>query len=155
MHDGQNDQNDEGTGRAGRWVQTELGPVWRPSSKRKKGQTPEGKLKKACREALSNWKHRTGIYAKLISYSVGHFKTSDGARSYKIGTDGTGDMLIGLLGCTLMVETKVPGRAQSQTQKEMEADWRRTGQPYALVYRPTDLTDALDQIAAQRGRGPF
>jgi hypothetical protein len=145
MHDDQNESD-------GRWVATEFGPVWKTGKPVKKGLTPEGKLKKACREALSNWKHRTGIYAKLISYSVGHFKTRDGARSYKLGTDGTGDMLIGLLGCTLMVETKVPGRSQSESQKEMQADWERTGQPYALVYKPTDLTDALDQIAAQHGK---
>lgn len=136
----------------GKFVNTELGPVWKPASKKRSGMTPEGKLKKACREALSNWKHRTGIYAKLISYSVGHFKTGDGQRSYRLGTDGTGDMLIGVLGTTLMVETKVPGKKQSQSQIDMQADWERTGQPYVVVYKPTDLTDALTQIAAQRGK---
>ena len=134
----------------GRWAVTEMGRVWVPAKSGRKT-TPEGKLKKACREALANWKHRTGIYAKLISYSVGHFKTGDGQRNYKLGTDGTGDMLIGVLGCTLMVETKVPGRKQSPSQSDMQRDWEKTGQPYALVYRPSDLTDALDQIAAQRG----
>lgn len=132
------------------WARNEFG--WCQERVPTKKGTPEGRLKKSCREALSNWKHRTGIYAKLISYSVGHFKTRDGSRSYKLGTDGTGDMLIGVLGTTLMVETKIPGRKQSETQRDMERDWRATGQPYALVYKPQDLLDALDQIAAQRGK---
>lgn len=135
----------------GKFVNTELGPVWKPGKPRRSGMTPEGKLKKACREALSNWKHRTGIYAKLISYSVGRFQTPDGQRSYKLGTDGTGDMLIGVLGTTLMVETKAPGKKQSVIQLSMQADWEKTGQAYVVVYKPSDLTDALDQIAAQKG----
>lgn len=138
-----------------RWANTEMGRALVPAKSSRSKTTPEGRLKKACREALANWKHRTGIYAKLISYSVGHFTSTDGERKYKLGTDGTGDMLIGILGTTLMVETKVPGKTQSETQIAMQEDWERTGQPYALVYKPTDLTDALDQIAAQRGRGPF
>jgi hypothetical protein len=134
-----------------RWASTEAGRVLVPAKSKRSGMTPEGKLKKACREALSNWKHRTGIYAKLISYSVGRFQTPDGQRSYKLGTDGTGDMLIGVLGTTLMVETKAPGKKQSVIQLSMQADWEKTGQRYVVVHRPTDLTDALDQIAAQKG----
>ena len=131
------------------YVATEYGPVWKDEKPRKSGTTPEGKLKADCRKALSNWKHKTGVYAKLLKYSGGAMQ-SEAGQHYAIGTTGVGDMLIGLCGTTLMVETKIHPRKQSPAQVEMQRDWERTKQPYALVYSVAEFVAALDRVA---GRG--
>jgi len=37
-------------------------------------------------------------------------------------------------------------------QKEFRRRWEKTGCPFVVYRTPADLTDALDQIAAQRGK---
>jgi hypothetical protein len=135
----------------GRWIETEFGPVWKPHTGKRRGPTPHAKLKAAARVALSNWKHRTGIKAKLLPYFVGKVKTHDGARSYQVGKTGTGDDLIGLLGTCVMVEYKAGEDRQSPDQRDMQRDWEETGNPYVLVRKPADLTDFLDLLAAEKG----
>lgn len=135
----------------GRYAETELGPVWKPHSGKRKGPTPHAKLKAAARVLLSNWKHAHRIRVKLLPYFVGKVKPHDGNRAYQVGKKGTGDDLVGLLGFTAMVEYKAGADQQSPQQREMQQDWEATGQPYILVRKPTDLIDGLVHAAAQRG----
>jgi len=134
-----------------KFVKTEYGMMPVPVKSSRSGPTPHAKLKSQCRVELANWKRRTGIKAKLLPYFVGKVQTRDGEHSYQVGKKGTGDDLIGLLGTCLMVEYKAGDDRQSSGQKEMQVDWEETGNPYVLVRKPTDLTDCLTQIAAQRG----
>jgi hypothetical protein len=133
--------NDE----SGRYIATEYGPVWKPG-KPKKRMTPEGSLKKRCRQAYKAWKlDHPDVPCRMLKYSVGDFQAGDG-RHYALGTVGTGDMLIGICSTCLMVETKIRGRGQSSSQIKMQEDWQATGNKYALVYEPIDLINALNDI---------
>ena len=131
-----------------RWASTEAGPVL-VKTKRK---APEASLKKRCRAAYEQWKlQNPSIRCRLLIYSAGNLKSEKG-QVYAIGTPGTGDILVGICGTCLMVETKsLSGRARD-TQLAMKVDWEATGNPYVMVRTVVEFTDALTQIAAQRGK---
>lgn len=130
-----------------RWASTEAGPVLVPVKRK----APEASLKKQCRAAFEAWKRQhPGIPVRLLKYSAGNFK-SEGGQVYALGTPGTGDILVGICGTCLMVETKsLTGRARD-TQVAMRADWEATGNPYVMPRTAAEFIDALTQIAAQRG----
>jgi hypothetical protein len=139
---------DDNTPPGMRWASTEAGPVL-VKARRK---APEGSLKKRCRVAFEKWKlQHPDVPVRLLKYSVGTFK-SEAGKPYALGTPGTGDILVGICGTCLMVETKsLTGRARD-TQIAMRADWEATGNPYVMPRTAAEFTDALTQIAAQHGK---
>lgn len=125
--------------------------------KPKRTQTPAQKLKADARKALSLWKQRTGISAYYVPYFAGRVTVGDGRvkRTYPVGKKGASDSFIAVLGTVLAAEAKAGSDVLSDAQKEFRRRWVKTGNPFVEYRTPQDLTDALDQIAAQRGRGPF
>jgi hypothetical protein len=140
----------------GRWVTTEMGQVWKPTPPRKKPSQHDAhnKAKAEMRVVLSNWKKRTGISAYYIPYFVGKVWLGEGRakrRGY-IGKPGVADCFVATMGCVLACEVKTGSGEPSALQAAFQARWEKTGNPHIVYRRPTDLTDALDQIAAQRGK---
>lgn len=129
-----------------RWASTEAGPVL----VKVKNKAPEGSLKKRCRAAFEDWKaHNPAVPARLLKYSVGNFKSEKG-QVYALGTPGTGDILIGLCGTCLMVETKSLNGRMRAVQTRMHVDWEMTGNPYAQVRTVAEFIAELDRIVASR-----
>lgn len=136
-----------------RWCRTEMGWGTEPIPKRK-GETPAVKLKAEARKALSLWKQRTGISAYYIPYFAGRVTVGDGRvkRTYPVGKKGASDSFIAVLGTVLAAEAKAGRDVLSDAQKEFRRRWVKTGCPFIEYRTPQELTDALDQIAAQRGK---
>ena len=137
-----------------RWARSDYGGgAWIEEKIPGKKTTPEGELKKRIYKAYKEWKLRNPrIAVRWLKYSVGKFMTVDGQREYYLGTPGVSDIMIGICGTCLMVEAKVAPRKQSKNQIRMQATWCATGNAYVLAYKPYQVTDALDQIVAQRGK---
>lgn len=130
----------------GLWIQEKLKPT--------RGTHPHAKLKADARAALSNWKARTGISAYYLPYFVGSVLVGDGRAKRKalIGKKGAADSFIALLGCVLAAECKTGDARATPDQIAFRDRWLATGNPYVLYRSVKEFTDALDQIAAQRGR---
>lgn len=122
--------------------------------KPKRAQTPAQKLKADARKALSLWKQRTGISAYYIPYFAGKVTVGDGRvkRTYPVGKKGAADSFIAVLGTVLAAEAKAGADVLSDAQKEFRRRWTKTGNPFVEYRTPQELVDALDQIAAQRGK---
>lgn len=113
--------------------------------------TPHTKLKADARAALSLWKQRTGISAYYVPYFVGQV-ILPGGRKASVGKKGCADSFIAVCGCVLAAEAKAGHDRASPDQVKFRDRWLKTGNPYVLYRSATELTDALDQIAAQRGK---
>lgn len=137
-----------------RWVQTEMGQVWKPATKKRSNQHDAHNQAKAdLRKTLSLWKGRTGISAYYIPYFVGKVWLGEGRtkrRAY-IGKPGVADCFIATMGQVIACEVKTGAGEPSALQANFRERWIKTGNPHIVYRRPTDLTDALDQIAAQKG----
>lgn len=136
-----------------RWVRTDFGGgIWvQEREPKRKAQTPHTKLKADARIALSNWKQRTGISAYYLPYFVGKVSLP-GGRSASVGKRGAADSFIAVLGCVLAAEAKAGQDRASPDQIAFRDRWLKTGNPYVLYRSAAEFIDALDQIAAQRGR---
>jgi hypothetical protein len=137
----------------GRWVETEMGSVWKPASKKRAGPTPHNDAKRVLRVTLSLWKVRTGISAYYVPYFVGSAYLGEGRvkRKAYIGKPGIADVFIATMGCVLAVEVKAGKDTVSALQASFKERWERTGNPHIVYRKPSDLTDCLDQIAATKG----
>jgi hypothetical protein len=145
---------DEPSELPGRWVTTEMGQVWKPAKKKSQHNAHNDK-KAELRVVLSNWKKRTGISAYYIPYFVGKVWLGENPRKLRrawIGKAGVADCFVATMGCVLACEVKTGSGEPSALQAAFQARWEKTGNPHIVYRRPTDLTDALDQIAAQRGK---
>ena len=133
----------------GRYVQTELGVVWQPATKTRK-QTPHSVLKRKCREALTVWRHANNAACVLLPSIVGKIQTQQGKDIF-VGKRGQADDMLLVWGCAIAIEYKAGADRQSDVQRAFQARWIAAGGHYVLCRKPTDLTDALAQIAAMRG----
>jgi hypothetical protein len=136
----------------GRWIETEFGPVWK-AEKPKRTQTPHAKAKAELRDTLTEWKKRTGVSAYYIPYFVGKVWMGEGRQKRKahIGRPGVSDVFIATMGCVLACEVKAGRDTPSALQVSFKERWEKTGNPHIVYRKPSDLTDVLDQMAAQRG----
>jgi hypothetical protein len=138
----------------GRFVSTEMGDVWVPAGKKRPSQhSAHNDAKAELRVVLSNWKKRTGISAYYIPYFVGKVWLGDGRvkRQAYIGKKGVADCFVATMGCVLACEVKTGAGEPSALQAAFKDRWDRSGNPHIVYRKPSDLTDALDQIAAQKG----
>ena len=142
-----------------RWVRTEMG--WGTERIPKTtGATPHALLKKACLLSLKPWRDRTGGDTLLLPSMVGQITVDDGTRSGRkisIGRKGQSDHLIivganRVLWGVVLPEYKAGRDEQRHAQKVFQGKAEWVGALYVIVRQPSDLTDALDQIAAQRGK---
>lgn len=142
-----------------RWARIDFGGgMWKlEKAPARKGQTPHTKLKAEARAALSLWKQRTGISAYYVPYFVGTVLVGDGRakRKVPIGKKGVADSFVAVLGTVLAAEAKAGSDRASPDQIRFRDRWLKTGNPYVLYRSAAEFVDALDQIAAQRGKGPF
>src|SRR6185436_10619583 len=139
----------------GRWVETEMGQVWRADkpAKRPSQHDAHNKAKADLRKTLSNWKARTGISAYYIPYFVGKVWLGEGRskrRAY-IGKPGVADCFIATMCCVLACEVKTGAGDASALQANFKARWEKAGNPHIIYRRPQDLTTCLDELAKQRG----
>lgn len=119
----------------------------------KSGQTPHAKLRHKCRDALTAWRQRVGCSVVLLPSIVGKMRV--GGRNGKdigVGIKGQADDTILVLGTALACEYKAGHDRQSEVQQRFQQRWEAAGGVYIICRAPTDLTDALDQIASQRGK---
>lgn len=136
-----------------RWAQTELGWIEQPAPKRK-GKTPHAKLKEASRKLAHDWFVRNRFPAMLLKSFVGTVTTESGQEIY-VGRKGETDDKFAVLGTVLAAEYKAGDDTLKSGQRTFRDKWLAIGLPHVVVRQPSDLIDALDQIAAQRARGPF
>jgi hypothetical protein len=139
----------------GKFVSTELGPVWKPASKKRSGQTPHALLKHRCRNALTAWRQAHEVNVVLLPSIVGRLQTM-GGNPISVGKKGQADDTIqlgrdGALWAILYAEYKAGADTQKPAQKEFQAKVERAGGTYVICRTPADMTDALNQILAQRG----
>jgi hypothetical protein len=139
----------------GRWVTTEMGPVWKAAAPKKRPSQHDAhnQAKADLRKALSLWKGRTGISAYYIPYFVGKVWLGEGRtkrRGY-IGKPGVADCFVATMGCVIACEVKTGSGEPSALQAAFKERWDRTGNPHIVYRKASDLTDCLDQIAASKG----
>jgi hypothetical protein len=139
----------------GRWVETEMGSVWKPASKKRSGQTPHALLKHRCRNALTAFRQAHGLSVVLLPSIVGRIKTMAG-QEISVGKKGQADDTIiigkdGVLWGVVMPEYKAGKDTQKEAQKAFQERAELAGAMYVICRQPSDLTDALMQIAAQKG----
>jgi hypothetical protein len=139
----------------GKFVSTELGPVWKPAGKKRSGQTPHALLKHRCRNALTAWRQAHDVSVILTPSIVGRIKTMQG-REINVGKKGQSDDMIeigkdGVLWGTIHAEYKAGHDRQSEDQKRHQEKCERVGAMYVICRSPQDLTDALTQMMARRG----
>ena len=139
-----------------RWARSDYGGgAWiEEKIPARRGKTPHTRLKADARIAFSIWKQRTGISGYYLPYFVGSVMLP-GGRKASVGKRGAADSFIAVCGCVLAAEAKAGNDRASPDQIKFRDRWLKTGNPYVLYRSAKELTDALDQIAAQRGRGPF
>jgi hypothetical protein len=138
----------------GKWISTEMGQVWKPATRKRPSQhSAHNDAKAELRKVLSNWKARTGISAYYIPYFVGKVWLGDGRVKRKgyIGKPGVADCFIATMGCVLACEVKTGAGEASALQEAFKVRWTKTNNPHIIYRKPSDLTDMLDQIAAQKG----
>jgi hypothetical protein len=140
----------------GKWITTELGQVWKPATKQRRGQTPHALLKHRCRNALTAWRQAHNVSVILTPSIVGRIKTMQG-KEISVGKKGQSDDLIeigkdGVLWGTIHAEYKAGKDRQSEDQKRHEDKCKAVGAMYVICRQPSDLTDALTQLLAQRGQ---
>lgn len=142
------------------WVKTDLDYWVQEREPKRKGATPHAMLKKACLLELAPWRRRTGADTLLLPSIVGQITVDDGTRFGKkisVGRKGQSDHLI-LVGTNrvlwgvVLPEYKAGDDEQRHAQKVFQGKAEWVGAVYVIVRKPSDLTDALDQIAAQRGK---
>jgi hypothetical protein len=139
----------------GRWVTTEMGQAWKPASKKRSGQTPHALLKHRCRNALTAWRQAHEVSVVLLPSIVGKIKTMQG-REISVGKKGQSDDTIqigkaGALWAVVYAEYKAGSDSQRPDQKKFQDKVEEAGGTYVICRNPSDLTDALTQILAQRG----
>lgn len=125
--------------------------------KRKSHHSAHSKLKSDGVKAFALWKRRTGNDGFYVPYFVGKAWLGEGRvkRMVYIGKKGVCDGFFATCGTTLAAEAKTGTGALESDQVEFRRRWLLTGNPFVEYHTPQQLVDALDQIAAQRGRGPF
>jgi len=129
---------------------------YQPRSKPgRRRQTPHALLKHRCRNALTAWRQAHGVSVVLRKSYVGKATTAAG-REVALGTRGESDDLFiigkdGVLWAVVAPEYKAGNDRQSEVQKRYEEKCLRAGIVYVICRQPSDLTDALTQILAQRG----
>jgi hypothetical protein len=138
-----------------RWAHTEMGRTLVPArSSRSRRVTPHTALKHKCRAALTAWRQRANLPVVLLPSIVGQVRVNDGSargRAIGVGKKGQADDTVLVLGAALAVEYKAGADRQSEHQQRFQERWEAAGGIYIVCRQPTDLTDALTQIAAQRG----
>lgn len=138
----------------GKFVSTELGQVWKPATEQRK-QAPHALLKHRCRNALTAFRQAHGLSVVLLPSIVGKIKTMAG-QEISVGKKGQADDTIiigkdGVLWGVVMPEYKAGADTQKPAQKEFQQRAERAGAVYVICRQPSDLTDALTQLLAQRG----
>ena len=133
----------------GRWAETEMGPVGKPATSSRSGQTPHAMLKHKCRAALTAWRQLHNFAVVLLPSYVGKATTAAG-REIALGKKGQADDTVLALGCAVAVEYKSGADRQSEHQQRFQERWEAAGGVYVLCRAPADLTDALDRIAVRR-----
>jgi hypothetical protein len=139
----------------GKWITTEMGQVWKPAGKKRSGQTPHALLKHRCRNALTAWRQANNVSVILTPSIVGRIKTMQG-KEISVGKKGQSDDLIeigryGVLWGVIHAEYKAGKDRQSDDQKRHQEKCEAVGAMYVICRQPSDLTDALTQLAAQKG----
>jgi hypothetical protein len=137
----------------GRWVETELGPVWKPAKPKPVSKHDAHSAKKAeLRQTLSRWKSRTGISAYYFPYFVGKAWLGEGRakRMTYIGKVGVADCFVAVLGCVIACEVKTGAADLGALQAVFRDRWTKTGNPHIVYRQPSDLTDVLDRLARER-----
>jgi len=139
----------------GKWISTEMGQVWKPAGKKRAGQTPHALLKHRCRNALTAFRQAHGLSVILLPSIVGRIQTMSG-KEISVGKKGQSDDTImigkdGVLWGVICPEYKAGSDQQRPAQKEYQAKCQAVGAIYVICRQPSDLTDALTQLLAQRG----
>lgn len=125
--------------------------------KRRSNHSAHSILKSNGVKAFTLWKQRTGISGYYVPYFVGKVWLGEGRakRMVYIGKKGVCDGFFATCGTTLAAEAKTGSGALEPDQVEFRRRWLLSGNPFVEYRTPAQLIDALDQIAAQRGKGPF
>jgi hypothetical protein len=139
----------------GRWVTTEMGQVWKPASKGRK-QSPHALLKHRCRNALTAFRQAHDLSVVLLPSIVGKIKTMAG-QEISVGKKGQADDTIiigkgGVLWGVIGAEYKAGKDTQRPAQQAFETKLTNVGAMYVICRQPSDMTDALTQLLAQRGQ---
>lgn len=112
--------------------------------------TPHSALKHKCRAALTAWRQKLDVPVVLLPSFVGTI-TAENGKQYPVGKKGQADDTLLILSTAVCIEYKAGADRQSEHQIRHQQRVEATGCVYLLVRKPSDLTDALAQIAAQRG----
>lgn len=127
----------------------------RAAEPKRRTQTPHATLKHKARAALTAWRQRMNLQIVLLPSIVGRVRVNDGTargREIGVGKKGQADDTILVLGTAVACEYKAGSDYQKPAQRQFQERWEAAGGVYLICRKPSDLTDALDQIAAQRGR---
>jgi hypothetical protein len=137
----------------GRWVQTELGPVWKKTPRKRSGPTPHAELRKEALIAAVKLFKRLGLDYEHLPYKtseVWYGAGKDKVRGF-VGKVGAADDLYAFCGTTLAAEAKAGNDTVKPDQEQFGLRWTKTGNPHVVYRTPEQLTDAILQIAAQKG----
>jgi hypothetical protein len=139
-----------------RWCRTELGWGTEPIP-RSKGQTPHAKLRADGLIEASKLFKRLGLAFEHLPYKTSEVWYGSGKVKTRgfVGKKGAADDLYAFCGTTLAAEAKAGDDTVKANQTEFGLRWTKTGNPHCVYRTPEQLCDAISQVAAQRGKGPF